>query len=324
VGNAPIVTLAPSTTYRVVGSEYGGFNDHAAQVTKVYGSEGDVCQHPGCDTILSATNDRDRCYCHGVPGKKRVPRRRGSTSECRSAAPQSAPEPRRVTREEIDMAAAKRQETSDAKRRVLEALTDEYVAAPQIAEKAGVRQANAYYHLKRLVESGVAENKLGNGGGYRLRKHVGAVVTGTGILRDAMDKAADKLAEELPKALARGASSVVEKREPASEAPAGAAPETIDRDPEPAADLVPPAPLTIQQEEPPADVTAQHRRFAGGVDPMEYAPPAWSLPVGQPPVGQSLIVMHSYEIEALCQLEQLDHEARQRVLTYAVARWFCP
>lgn len=193
----PILHHAPEP--RAVGCDLGGFglHDRTAKGARQFGAEGDVCQRPGCICVLSRYNPLDRCSRHPEGGKKRPPRRRGTASACREAAPTAAPLPRRVSREEIEMAAAERQKTSDAKKAVLEALTDRYDTAPRIAEKAGIKEALAYYHLKRIVDNGQAEHKLGKGGGYRLRQDVVAEAAEAARERETVkDEAADCQADE--------------------------------------------------------------------------------------------------------------------------------
>lgn len=166
-------------------------HDAPTKGAKLYGEPGEQCHYPGCRVLLSAYNERDICLCHPQAGKKRKPRKRGESRSAHGEAVTNAAEtPRRVTREELEMAAAKRQEMSEAKKAVLAALTDEYDAAPRIAERAGVKEALAYYHLKRLVDNGQAEHKLGKGGGYRARQDVAA----SPLAR--MAAAADAMTEE--------------------------------------------------------------------------------------------------------------------------------
>lgn len=323
-----VACRAPSAP-RVVGSDYARYGGSGAHL---YGEEGDVCQYPGCHVLLSAYNERDVCCCHAVVGKKRKLRKRG---EARSAghevATTAAEPPRRVTREELEMAAAERQKVSDAKASVLAALTDEYVAAPRIAEKAGIKEANAYYHLKRLVEEGRVENKLGKGGGYRLRQDVVAEAAEAARERETVkDEAADcqedEAVDDATAATDHGraatpesavedsgtASSEAPKSATAPADPTGAAPDTS---PERLAPAAPGPP-----EESPAAGTMPPP-FAGGVDPRCFETPAWSAPFGQFLEAQPVRYMHSDEVECMARLERLADDARERVLTWGNSRW---
>jgi hypothetical protein len=315
----PILHHAPEP--RAVGSDLGGFglHDRATKGARQFGSEGDVCQRPGCICVLSRYNPLDRCSRHPEGGKKRPQRRRGSASALREAQTTAAPEPRRVTREEIEMAAAQRQEMSEAKKAVLAALTDTYDTAPRIAERAGVKEALCYYHLKRLVDNGHAEHKLGKGGGYRARHDaVAEAAEAARALSPSSLEAKPEPPSEPPQPEAEPAQAAAsEDEEPVTApTPLGAAPDGPPEQPAGPAAPVPPGP---PQESPWAGTMPPP--FAGGVDPRCFETPAWSAPFGQFLEAQPVRYMHSDEVECMARLERLADDARERVLTWGNSRW---
>lgn len=273
------MTLATrQPTLRTIGSDLGDLHDRTGKAAQRYGEPGERCHHPGCSNVLRSTNDRDRCDYHGVGGKKRHPRRRGLASEGGSVAPEPAPTPRRVTREEIEMAAAKRQETKDVEAKVrafaFAAPEGVYFTSAQAAEYAGGALSTVKRMLCRMAENG--ELVSCSRKGYMLR--------------------------ESP-------------CQTTAAAPPAAAPEPA---PEQPAD--PPAPSPTPPEEPAGAGTAN--AMCEGISDMAgmlrpFAGQAMSTDWFAPQIGR----VEPSEVDVLGYLEEMDEEARERVLCYAVSRW---
>lgn len=257
-----LTTEAPRTP----GSRYGGLHDRPhGKSASTYGSEGDVCAYPGCKVLLSAYNERDTCCCHPVAGKRRE-RRRKATEKVPAA---EAQEPRRAGKGDVEMAAEKRRMASAAKDAIMAALTGEYETAPRIAARAGVNEALAYYHLRRLVECGAAENKLGRGGGYRRRMPLAGPAIDT---------------EDAP-----------------AHSAAGAAPEPAPAPPDPPA-------------APPSDPSSP-------VGPLAAGTTASGLDVRTFTVDWFASRPAQSEVDVIAAIDSMDEDARERVLSWALAKF---
>lgn len=270
----------------------------------VYGAPGDRC--PECDVLLSKYNPVD--HCNQCGGGKLRPKRGAEASACSAAAPLAAPEPRRVPQEDFDMAVAQRQETSASKAAVVAALTDTYQTAPAIAHAAACKEALAYYHLARLRDCGRVEHKMGAGGGYRLRQDAAAKAAAAKC--DNGPEATLQLNSAAEKCGTRRSVDLLENMH--AETVATLTAEDAPADPTGAA----PAPTTAQQEQP-ANQAAGPNPSTGpppfaGIDPMEK----WRRAMDE------YLSAGNSELRVLSDLDAMDDDARERVLQYAVDRWW--
>ncbi len=158
--------------------EYGGRAFTSGRLS-CYGDPGEPCRVDGCGTILRATNPYDvcsRCLGRGIKGRKRPPRRGGASDSARGTATcDTAPVPRRVTTQEVEMAAEARRKNGAAKEAVVAFMADgEWQSSPEVAAACDISYANAKYHLQRLAECGHLESGGKGGKGYRLRQDAAA------------------------------------------------------------------------------------------------------------------------------------------------------
>lgn len=206
------VTVRDPRAPRSPGCEYGGHVSSSGKLS-CYGDPGESCQADGCGTILRASNPYDvcsRCLGRGIKGRKRPPRRGGaSDSGCGSVVADTASVPRRVTTQEVEMAAEARRKNGAAKEAVIDLMADgEWRGSSQVAARTGISYANAKYHLQRLTECGHLESDGKGGKGYRLRRDAAAQAAEAhcAVKDDAADCQANEPAEAptAPPAPARG------------------------------------------------------------------------------------------------------------------------
>jgi hypothetical protein len=257
-----------------------------------YGDPGETCRVDGCGTILRQSNPYDvcsRCLGRGIKGRKRPPRRGGvPATACSEAAPTASLVPRRVSQEAIELAAEERRKYGEAKAAIVELMDDgDWRSSTKVAKDLGIPVTTAKYHLQSMTENGKLVSDGKGGKGYRWRKFF----EGAKALDHALAEYARGAEEE---AIAQ-ANSFVE------EAPTAPPASAQGPDPEPPAKAA-------------ADPGPHHLRelppFAG----LATMATEWFGP-------QSIEVLRSHEMLALMYLEEMDDEARDRILDYADNRW---
>lgn len=311
-----MVALHHTPTPRLPDSCHG----HAVQ----YGEPGDRCV---CGARLSSYNEYDACQCclgeRGVRARKRQ-KRRAPASACSEAVPTAAPEPRRVSREVLEMAAEERRKYGDVKGRVWAIMDDgHWHGGTELAGIIGCSDSTVCYHLQRMAESGACETRPGPKGGhqYRLRSASQAPAVSPQAPNGATDApavAAD--CDKTAPATSPAPSPAAEPELPACEAPA----------PDPAAEAVAePEPavgdgykaargcVTPREgwTEKPEETIRRERDGAGPVTESSY----------QMPPATCALDHDDTEVRALyaCvrELRGLDIEARRRVLDYLACRF---
>lgn len=201
------------------------------------------------------------------------------------ALPEAATEPVRcVTLEEVSMAAKRRRQAGATRAAVLALLAHGEVTVGEVAEAVGVNGPNAHKYLTELLECGKVSRKK-NGRGYVYALRPQHVFADFGDVQ-------------------------YPENDPAA-APSAAAPE-----PAPEQPAEPPAPAPAPSREPAAAGACED--MCAGISEMAQLLPfaGWS----EPRIGR----IELSEVAVLGYLEEMEEEARERVLTYAISRWYCP
>jgi hypothetical protein len=288
----------------------------------LYGEHGDVCEVPGCATILVGYNPRDRCFrCGG--GKKRPRRQNGgaSTSAAGEAGTNAAPASRHTLGERIDMAAETRRKNGAARQAVIAFMADgAWRGSTEVASGVGITVAAAKYHLQHLTENGRLESAGKGGRGYRQRQDAAIEAAAAAI-----DSRPDRI-QAIKKDVPANAAEIVDTKadsQMAAEVLAclpSVTPGMRTDGPAEDATIAPALPTGAAAGTPPPQQPAD---VAAADSPMvEPLPAAGIVPFAGIVMTSLVGYSKSVELRILDELEGLDDAGRERVLQYAVDRWW--
>jgi biotin operon repressor len=293
------VTLAtPDTSApRAPGSEYGAHTCDHSGAAKLYGERGERCHFPGCRVLLSEYNPGDRCYCHGPCGgvHKRKARKRGSSASADSSAVATAAP---AAREQKKEATVPRDEIHNRCEDVLEIMRDgKWWTAAELGERLGVSRQRVHTMTKQLREAGHTIESV-SGIGTRLIDEK---------LRAHSDEG-EETAKTAPATPPAPAAPVIPPPEQPANVATAPAPE------------MPPGPSLVADE--------YHIRSAADDDALAerltkaqtFAGEAMTTNFFRPLIG----IAKSRELRVITDLEEMEDGERERVLQYAVSRWWLP
>ena len=305
----------------------------------LYGEAGDTCHAEGCGARLRRSNRWDTCERCQRKGHTPLARKRAQRESCDRPvddAPSFMAPARLPSREELELAGDKRRKNGETKARVLEYLrqSGDWCRCKEVADALGVVNGSASLHLKNLLEAGVIEQKRTDDFGgmwlYRVRLPEPAYTAQDGLLADENGDSAAEVACDCADPKSRTADDAAPVPDPESAgqgidvAPSSSA-ASADL-PEPKASLNDVAPVTQGQH--PADEAA-----APELTPQESPPAAgaeeppdderYDVPL-RPFAGVMLAESwgRSRELRILDDMEQLRPAERERVMQYAVDRWW--